>query len=252
MGTIELMLMKKILLLTSIFPIVAIAQVEITDNPNYKPISLEGIGRFKIDQSTTALIDSISKENNVPVQETVYTLGNIPKIMGTIKSIVSIYELEKNSTDSSSDVHAMRQKGVRVFYLNYYNPGDVNISNIYVKFYRDTLIEFECNPTPSPDDSLTISEAFRNKYGEPGSVTTMKKTVVCKNGSGGNFNNYEESFTSFLWVAENRAISAFEFIDISYPDCKVKKRHVFTITDDQKNKIVDEDEKKLRAEMKLK
>ena len=240
--------MKKILLIISIFPIVALAQVQIIDNPNYKPISVQGIGPFKIDQSTTSIIDSISKAGKVKVQETVSPLGNIPGIMGRINSIVSIYELEKNPGDSNSDMHAMSQKDVRVFYLNYYNAGDVKINNIYLKFYRDTLMEFACNPLPSTDSSLTISVAFRKKYGEPGSITTMKKAVVCQSVKGASLNHYEESFTSFLWVTENRAISAFEFINISYPDCKAKTTHLFTITDDQKNKIVEENEKKLTAE----
>src|ERR1700733_13246079 len=95
-GFIGLIVRKGILLIISIFPMLAIAQVETIDNPNYKPILIEGIGRFKIDQSTTSVVDSISKENSVPVQETLYTLGNIPAIMGTIKSTAFIYELEKN------------------------------------------------------------------------------------------------------------------------------------------------------------
>jgi len=243
--------MKKILLIISIFPLVTIAQVQIIDNPNYKPISLEGIGPFKIDQSTTSIIDSISKAGKVKVQETVSPLGSIPEIMGRIKSTVSIYELEKNPGDTNSDVHAMSQKDVRVFYLNYFDAGEVKINNIYLKFYRDTLMEFACNPLPSKDSSENISVAFRKKYGEPGSITTMKKAVVCHSVRGSGFNNYEESFTSFLWVTENRAISAFEFINISYPDCKAKTTHLFTITDDKKNKIVDENEKKLTAESKI-
>ena len=68
--------MKKCLFLIIIcIPLVAIEQVTITDNPNYKPINVEGIGRFKIDQTTTSVVDSISNENAVPVIKTVSPLG---------------------------------------------------------------------------------------------------------------------------------------------------------------------------------
>jgi hypothetical protein len=244
--------MKKCLFLIIIcIPLVAIEQVTITDDPNYKPINVEGIGRFKIDQTTTSVVDSISKENAVPVTKTLSPLGSILETMGTINAVVSIYELERDSRVSNSDAHAMMQNDVRVFYLNYYDAGYVSIHNIFLKFYRDTLIEFACNPTPSTDDSTSIGEAFRKRYGQPGSVVTNKKAIVCRD-ENGTQNNYEESFTSFFWIAENKTINVFEYIDTSYPDCKEKTSHVFSIADDTKNKIVEENEKRLKGESGIK
>lgn len=244
--------MKKLTLLIIIcIPIVSLSQLKITHNPSAKKGDFEGVGNLRIGKTTVLYIDTIASNGGVPLKDTEYHLGNIPDKMKDSKSVKEVFELKINIENiESADYHAKMSDNVRTFYLNYYKAGGVDINNLYLTFYKDTLIEISCDD-PLGLDSLTIGKAFKQKYGEPASMVTSKKPIVCQNGYGAVF-NYEESSVLFTWYSKKPNITASEYYGITYKDCKSSSFNSFTITDDKKTKIVENNETRIKKSIENK
>lgn len=239
--------MKKLIFsfIVCLLSVSSFGQIKISHNPKYKKTNFEGIGGLKINNTTIPVIDSLIGKSYAKLETTVYTLGEIPEKMIGSKTLSTVYELQKDTLNiESADIHSKLGKDVRVFYLNYYKAGEIEINNLYFTFFKDTLINIECKVGDNADDLLSVSDAFREKYGDPESILTNKKPIVCQNGYGAVY-NYENTTTLFTWLSKKTNIIASEFMSITYNDCQPFAMHTFSISDAKKNKIVEENENRI-------
>ena len=211
---------------------------------------ISGIGVFKIDKTTTKIIDSICAANGIEKKvittdlssEVTKQMEDEAKLLGTVKYI---YELKKDSFDlEAADFHSKSFKNVRTFYINYQSVSGIDISNIYLTFYRDTLIEFSC------PGSIGFIEALNKKYGVPKLLNSRKKTITCQNGFGATF-KYEEIYSFSEWKIAKSPIIATEFVTITYPDCKADIYYNFSLSDERKISPINDYEKKLSDKKEL-
>ncbi len=242
-----------LLILPFLMSLSCFSQNKIINDPKAKKGNIQGIGMFLIDKTTTSIIDSLAKSSYAKVEETNNHLGNITDPVNQINVLNKIFELKRDTVANGyADSHAMFQNNVRVFYLNYLNIAGIDINNIYLKFYKDTLIEFSCEPSNLHSSELSIVDAFVSKYGPPGTILTSEKAIVCQNGYGATF-NYKNVEISKFWSSIKGRISAAQFIKLIYDDCKPIDYDIFSVSDDIiKDKLNAIEERLLAAPSELK
>lgn len=227
-STYKIKVMKRCFLLLLLSPLLVSPQVRIKKNPKLKQ-NIEGVGNFKIDKTTTAVIDSIAKQNNITVKQYDKYLGGIVDLENPEGYVKYIVELK-------GDSRSMGQENVRIFYLNFINVGGVDIRNIYLEFYKDTLFKFS-SESAVHNSELSLSEAFELKYGKP-TLDQFKKTpVVCQNGFGATF-NYENWDFYKVWLSIHGNVAVTESSIISYNECKQSSFYSFDITDKSKEQKI--------------
>ena len=128
---------------------------------------IEGIGRFKILKTKVSVIDSI-------LSETSYAFNKVSSMRdfyqkSTIQNSICELTIDTNTTSQIPFSHYC--KWVKTFFIPKIKIADIPISNVYLTFYKDTLIEFKC------DGSIAISEALDLKYGQSKVTKTEKKST---------------------------------------------------------------------------
>lgn len=229
--------MKKIYSIILFLPLFCLAQTTIKRNPKLKK-DIEGIGILKIDKTTTSFLDTIANQNQITIREYDKWVGNIVDLENPIGHTKYIIELIKDSLSHfyPADSHSMWQEDVRVFYLNYLNIDGVDIRNIYLEFYKDTLYKFSSESGAS-NSELSLSEAFEIKYGKPTLDKFTKTPVTCQNGYGAIF-NYENWNWYKGWSSIHGRVAADEYSIISYDECKQSSFYSFDIVDVPKEQKV--------------
>ncbi len=189
-----------------------------------------GVGVFKINQTKVDIIDSITSitELNKSVSyEKNYVWERYNK---GVESTRGIIELRKDTFDyRKSDDRAFTDSLARVFYINYFKIGQLPVFNIYLAFYRDTLIHFSC------ESSLDFKKAFTLKYGEP-KTTVDKKNVSCQNSYGAIY-SYQDMVISSFWFNLSKNIIANDYFSNKYDQkCEAFFYSSFSLWDDIKYK----------------
>jgi len=135
---------------------------------NFAQSNIEGIGKFKIKKTTIAYLDTICKEQDLDrvifrnFQDQMKG-GRRAKLAEIIADTLTMY---------SSPSHARFRKEVKVFYISKMRISTIDITNTYLTFYRDTLVDI------NTDFTLDISQALELKYGK-GEVEQKDKIINC-------------------------------------------------------------------------
>jgi hypothetical protein len=147
---------------------------------------LEGIGKFKIGETTTDIIKDIEKETS------------------TTCSITNAVELYNDLYDNNDKIEIFEVlldttcKETRIFYISKYKISNIELKNIFLVFNEDYLIEFRC------DKNKDLDILFAKKYGRP--------YIYQKDFSNleSNTLKYDEHIKRFLWKNLNIIAISFE------------------------------------------
>lgn len=218
--------MKKILFFLTFTPFSLFSQI--------------GVGVFKINQTKIGIIDSITETTELNKQISYINNRTWERYNKDVASTRGIIELKIDTADyGKSDDHAFIDSTARVFYINYFKIGQLPVFNIYLVFYRDTLIHFSC------ESSFDFNKVFTLKYGEP-KYTTEKKNITCQNGYGATY-NYEDVVISSHWFNLSKNIIANDYYSRKYDQkCEPFTYKSFSLWDDVKYKPIESKEKVYR------
>ncbi|WP_148041877.1 hypothetical protein [Hanamia caeni] len=235
--------MRKILFILWVLPILGYGQnIETVKNPHYKKQKIEGLGNLKINKTNISIIDSLSKLPDVKYDYTAYTLGNIPLKNAESTSLTEMYELKKDSStlEKEFDTHAVYAKNVKVFYLNYFQAGGIDVNNIYLTFHNGILIKIEIGLQGLHNE---VDNAFLTKYGMPVKITTITKPITCQNGFGAVF-YYKDEYISSYWTSEINNVVAEKTSSTYYINCKPVYSFSFSIFDEKKMNLINAEQEK--------
>ncbi len=173
---------------------------------------LEGIGKFKIKKTTTAYLDTLSKEQDFE-RTTIKSFMDNFMLTNQINKIAEIFPDTVNTYNSPPNAHY--SKDVRAFYIPTIKISEIDISNTYLIFYKDTLVGINTNYTSE------IADAFEVKYGNP-AISKMEKVVKCTLKLTGGIVTYVD--TTFYYTWENGEIKCIAAIsDYHNSECEKKK-----------------------------
>lgn len=192
---------------------------------------LSGIGIFKINKTTTDIIDTI----NVSIKDFYATVdvNKEPTIrMGNVNPVdfmgndVVIKELKKDLNNRYTVSEAFLLNSVRVFYIGYYNVSSIPITDLYLTFFNDTLIQFKCNYTDQFAEALTL------KYGKP-IIKSKQKEIVCQNGFGAIARHTEYSeYPNWNTKIKNISAKGMHLLWYSSEGCKPMFLNEFVLKDE--------------------
>ena len=138
--------------------------------------SQEGIGKFKINKSTTDVIDNIEKD-----VKSSFEITNIVEFYNNLYTI----DLQLKEIIFDDSISVCRDS--RIFYISSYSISNIELKNIYLLFYKDVLIEFRC------DKNKELDVLFTMKYGRPYILQRSYSNVHS------NTLVYDEHIYRFLW-----------------------------------------------------
>lgn len=178
---------------------------------------IEGIGKFKLKKTTTALLDTLAKEQDFDR----ITIKSFEEYFGLRYKKNKIAEVFSDTVKSyNSPPYSHLCKNVRVFYLPKIKISDIDISEMYLTFYDDTLIDIHV------DYNKDVVEALELKYGAP-VLDTKEKEVSCTVNLTGATVKYTETMYYQKW--ENGNIKCTAAIG-DYRDSKCEKQVLAYIT----------------------
>jgi len=143
---------------------------------------IDGIGKFKIDKTSISVITDIEKEIKIKC------------------GITSELDFVLNKNDFMFKEILLDSIEIRLFYLSEYVITNIKLTNIYLIFYHNSLIQLRCNKNKELDAFLT------RKYGRP---IIYQKTIP-------NIKNeildleYDESYSKYTWINNNIIVISFE------------------------------------------
>lgn len=160
--------------------------VFVDTNGYYAARNLEGIGNFKLGKTTIKIINDLEKElYNVAKNEAEKSWGEMEQpyknemINASLKDFKKnrkiysasdendfIYDktimlqLFPNQTDSLDNPSKYSYcPDVKIYKILYYTISNIELEDLYLTFYKDTLVELKC------DENEKIIEAMKYKYG---------------------------------------------------------------------------------------
>jgi hypothetical protein len=220
--------MKKILLALLFLPCIAMAQTKktvhsATATAHHQSAGMDGLGRFKINKTTTAVIDDLCKELDVPLQH-----GYSMMRLAGLDDSIAVMEVDYQSRDEFPDASQFSNgcAGYRAVYLPNYTIADIALKGIVLKFYNNVLIGIQVeNPS-------TLAEAFAVKYGKPALKVTRTPKVCLFTNTGNKVTYQDESFYS-TWY--NGSVTANSTTAKYYDShCTEQYLSFFTIEDEHK------------------
>lgn len=179
---------------------------------------IEGIGQFKLKKTSIAFLDSLAKE----------------------KYFDKFVEISPDTADKyNSSPYAHLCKDARVFYIPEIKISEIKMKEMYLTFYKDTLISI------NTDWSEEIVEALELKYGS-GELKKKDKEVKCTLNSTGETVTYTETMFYQYW--ENGNIKCTAALG-DYHDSNCEKQTLSYIeisVENKMSKIIDCDNKEKR------
>jgi len=134
----------------------------------------EGIGPFKVGVSSIAIIDSLKAELEIPYIGQ-FTSSEIKLFDFYNKPSMGELVLDTVDLNSNDNPNLLSGGKVRVFLLSQYQIAGINLINLYLTFYRDTLIRIESDKSST---EWSVKKAFELKYG-PGLNTVKNEPTQC-------------------------------------------------------------------------
>lgn len=177
---------------------------------------IKGIGPFKIGLATTAIINEIADKAKIKLKGSTSLMDYYNDYDS--KKTTGIYLLQRTEKDKDrTDPRFTNHPFVKTFYIDYYEVAEVPIKGIYLRFYNDTLYDFQC------DYSTLLREAIDLKYGK-GNDSVVVKKVKCNSRLSGDFEEEEKSF-HFSWPTGDKNILCVGCIG-HYYDYKCEKNYL--------------------------
>jgi hypothetical protein len=172
---------------------------------------IEGIGKFKLKKTTTSFLDTLSTEQNlekivIRANNEYFRIKNQDNILAEVKP--------DTLQPYSSPVYSHQCKDVRVFYLPNTKISDIDISEMYLTFYKDTLVDINIDYSHDIIDALTL------KYGDP-KLEKKENEVTCTLKLTGSEIKYKETMYYKKW--ENGNIKCTAAIG-DYRDSKCERQ----------------------------
>lgn len=205
---------------------------------------IAGVGLFKIDITSRAVIDTIIKQShsirfdtmsyqNIESQTTLDTIFSTPDMYDvSMNSKQRIFKVEKDpDIPNRSDTKSFLFSDVNVYFINEILISTIPVYNLYLTFYKDTLIQFQS------DLSEDFIEAMDNKFGKA-TLVSEEKTISCQNGFGAI--TYHKEFSSrYTWHLVKKNIRATGWDAEFYNDkCKLVHGQQFTLENISKMNFV--------------
>lgn len=199
--------------------------LKVVDSQN----KIEGIGVFKIGKTKIKIINQILEEKKVELEN----FDNIKQsrwLKYRIDFVVA--ELTPNITDDKlNPLLTCFCPDVRVFFIKEYKIAGINLLNIHLKFYKNTLIAFYCDSNDELQQSLTTN------YGEPKRIENWDKASGFSKLDNVNYLslywNKDSIFASFNYETDalGKKNSYFIVRDVSLDsiiaDCEIKKKETY-------------------------
>lgn len=172
---------------------------------------IEGVGKFKLKKTTTAFLDTLAKEQDFD-KTTIRNYDEYFKLRYKKDKVAEVFPDTVKSYNSPP--YARLCGDVRVFYLPKIKISDIDIAEMYLTFYKDTLVSIQV------DYAREIVEALELKYGKP-ELDTKEKEVTCTLKLTGSDIKYTETMYYQKW--ENGDIKCTAAIG-DYRDSKCEKK----------------------------
>jgi hypothetical protein len=123
---------------------------------------VEGIGKFKINQTTISVISELELERKTKQSE----LKENPDYSPSIDE-QGVYWLKPDTTltsEYSDDFYGSYCKESKTYFMKKYSISDINLEDVYLTFLKDTLIEVRADILSEYDK---VQEVVKLKYGLP-------------------------------------------------------------------------------------
>jgi len=134
-----------------------------------------------------------------------------------------ICQLIMNTKDKNkSPFFAPKCPLVKYYYIKGYKVSDIELVNLELEFYKDTLIEIKCDVT------IELTDAIKLKYGE-GETKIEKKEIKCTYTFNGNSISYEEISMNESWRYKD-IHSLIQFSKYYNSDCKERTLNYISIS----------------------
>jgi hypothetical protein len=145
---------------------------------------IEGIGGFKINKTTTSIIKELEKTLNIQTIRTnsMDYVFSQDKMAGNY--ILELYRDSVNTYNSPTYAPALNE--VKVYKVKGVKVAEIELTEMYLHFYRDTLIEINCGYT------MDLIDAIRTKYGN-GTSEIKEKDIQCSSKIAGTFTVKEQT-----------------------------------------------------------
>ncbi len=210
---------------------------------------IEGIGIFKIGKTKIKIINQILEENKV-VLENFDNIKQSRWLKYRIDFVVA--ELTPNITDDKlNPLLTCFCPDVRVFFIKEYKIAGINLQNIHLKFYKNTLIAFYC------DSSDELLQSLTTKYGNPKRIENWDKASGFSKLDNVNYSslywNNDSIFASFNYETDalGKKNSYFIVRDLSLDNniavCEIKKKE--TYLNDLRKKVLNDLQKKVLKDL---
>lgn len=173
--------------------------------------NIEGIGIFKIGKTDISIIEELKNELNVKVERTNNSSYQYSKELDSKKFILEFYADTVNSYNSP--VYSSVLSDVRIFEVRGYSVANIELKDLVLYFYKDTLYELKC------DYSQELIDAVKLKYGE-GQLESSEREVQCSSRLTGTYSLKEQTFYT-TW--SNGLIHAVYTLS-KYYDSKCEKK----------------------------
>jgi hypothetical protein len=209
-----------------------------------------GFGLLKVNQTTISVIKELetildTKTRVINSTEEEYQFGKLlDKIENSYsttneKNGIICIMIEDSINKWKSPTNASSCNKVKTFKIGGYSVAGINIKNLTIKFYNDTLTEINCENTKE------LMEAIHLKYGE-GEKKIENKEIECTLSLTGNIIKYEETTLTEEW--ENNDIRAYEMNKKYYDSkCNPKYFHYLNIYSINKNDLIYECEESVET-----
>ncbi|GAB3539422.1 hypothetical protein [Spirosoma fluminis] len=166
---------------------------------------VEGLGPFKIGQTTITIIDDLAKEMRTKIQ----IIDSRNRFKAASGKLYEIVNNPKNPDESPSDAKLCSK--ARVFMVGSYKVADIKLEHIILTFLNDKLIYLRC------DGSNTLDDAFDVKYGKSKLEAEQKPSANC----GGLEKTYtrkwgNEDISATSYFASSRSYNCSEFLYYSF------------------------------------
>ncbi|MFT3679476.1 MAG: hypothetical protein QM791_04340 [Ferruginibacter sp.] len=170
---------------------------------------IEGIGKFKLNKLTYLQLDSLAQEWQYG-RDATRKFSEYSSYAGQKNYLIQL--LPDTLKEYGSPPHTHHCKQTRVFYIPTIKVSDIELKDLFLTFYNDTLVELDV------EYSSQIVKALSLKYGEP-TIEEKEKDIQCTLSLTGSSIALKEKMYYQHWV--NNTIRCMAVIGTYYNnDCE--------------------------------
>jgi hypothetical protein len=234
--------MKTLLLALLLLPVFCYSQAKKTvSTPRRQTPSMNGLGPFKIGQTSVADVAALCRSSGISLQES-YSMHQTREAGDSSVAFVIPYESEEDYIDASP--LSSPSPNVTVIYFSKFTVASIEVRELILKFYNKVLVEVS---TFSPGE---LEEAFTLKYGPP-IKSSLTSTSTCLYRLTGNKVPFRNETFFRRWYNGN--IIAQSYLSKSHnARCEEELSEQFSIEDEAKMKLISASEEAVRKAASIK